>query len=104
MTRSIRAVCLIARLTRLGIQIERRGERLRLKPAAALPVELLDELKNHKPELLVLLRDHSPQASAAHKCVTCDWRSWVDGPPIKGRIRTTCRKCGRFIGYRPREI
>ena len=91
---------LLQRLAALGIQIECRGDHLPLRPAAALSPELLQQLKNHKREILVLMRNQSQSAVTAN-CARCDEQCWVDEPPKDGRIRTTCGKCGRFIGYRP---
>lgn len=31
----------------------------------------------------------------------CDRGNWIDEPRINARIRTKCRMCGRFLGYRP---
>ena len=42
---------LLSQLKELGIQIECRGDRLRLRPVAALSRELLEQPKNHKREL-----------------------------------------------------
>lgn len=33
----------------------------------------------------------------------CYPRDWLDAPAVKGNIRTICRLCGTFIGYRPVE-
>jgi hypothetical protein len=30
-----------------------------------------------------------------------DRGNWIDESPVNGRIRTVCRICGKFLGYRP---
>jgi|GEM_PF-1941270 len=92
---------LLSQLKELGIQIECRGNRLRLRPAAGLSRQLLEQLKNHKSEVLVSIPNQSFEGAVAASCATCDRGSWVDDLSKDGRIRTTCSKCGRFTGYRP---
>ena len=29
---------------------------------------------------------------------------WQDHPPANGRIKTMCRVCGGFVGYRPSKV
>lgn len=31
----------------------------------------------------------------------CDPRNWVDEPSAADMVRTHCKTCGNFIGYRP---
>lgn len=30
-----------------------------------------------------------------------DPKNWIDEPPKNGMIRTHCKVCGEFVGYRP---
>lgn len=68
-------------------------------PRDALTPELLEELRDAKPELLQILQ--APRRCSSH----IDHRHWLDTPATgrPGWIRTTCRLCGAFIGYRPSE-
>ncbi len=66
------ARALLARLTAAGVELAAEGDRLRYRgPAAALPPEILGELRERKPELLELLR---PPAGRT-------LRAGVDGDP-----------------------
>lgn len=49
--------------------------------------------KSPPPETAGLLRD----------CRHADRANYADAPPRGGWIRTTCRRCGGFIGCRPAE-
>ncbi len=48
---------LLAELERHHVQIERRGDRLKMRAPAPPPAELVQRIKTHKPELLRLLPD-----------------------------------------------
>ena len=55
------------------------------------PKRILNYLFYEVWKLKDIVRDHSH----------ADIANWVDEPPQDGKIKTVCRKCGGFIGYRP---
>ena len=79
------------------------GNHLRYRaPEGALTPELGVVIADNRVEIIERLRRGANGATVQPpRCVTCDRRYWVDDPPRHGRIRTTCGKCGRFIGFRP---
>ena len=83
----------IEELLAAGVVVTRRGDRLRLTPAQAVPPPLLLEVKKHKRALLELIGDPGPL-----RCFTCRgsdfWRgevSYVDGESRPGPW--ICRRC-----------
>ncbi len=56
---------LLAELTRLGIQLQVHGDRLRYRPRDALTAELAERVKAHKPNLMAILRVTGPRVEAA---------------------------------------
>jgi hypothetical protein len=79
------------------------GPRLRFRaPPDALTSELRAAISSHRCEIVERLAlDGRPPDAKALPCMKCDHRDWVDDLPNDGRIRTTCGRCGRFVGYRP---
>ncbi len=90
---------LFACLADRGVQLYLDGERLRFKaPVGALTRPLRDGITTHRTTIIERIKSG---VSVPKRCSYCDWRNWIDEPPKDGRIRTTCGKCGKFIGYRP---
>ncbi len=57
------AAALLAELTRQGIELQARGNRLRYRPRAALTPELVEQVRARKSELLSLLAPEDDQTS-----------------------------------------
>ena len=84
------------------ISIYLDGETLRFRaPAGALTTTLRDLVSRHRGEIICQLRDAPSPEMGRRKCTICIPDNWRDEQSRNGRIRTTCRACGRFIGYRP---
>jgi hypothetical protein len=99
----LNTVELMNELSRRGVVLYLDGDRLRFRaPVGALVTELRAAIAEQRLAIIDRLRP-TPAAAGSHnaKCARCDHRNWVDAPPVAGQIRTTCGKCGRFIGYRP---
>ena len=95
---------LLADLEQRKIKLSVDGGRRQYRaPVGALTPQMRANLAAHRDAILDRLRrrHQGPVVSWGHRCRLCDRRSWIDQPPIGGRIRTICGKCGRFIGYRP---
>ena len=90
---------LLATLTRQGVVLTADGDNLGIDaPDDVLTPELIERLKWHKFDILDRLRRTMPCHSMHFMPV-----NWRDESPRAGRIRTVCRVCGKFIGYRPIE-
>ena len=84
------------------VQLYLDGDRLRYKaPVGALTLAHRKDIATHRIAIVERLKADETVPGVLRRCTYCDLRDWVDDPPKDGRIRTTCGKCGRFIGYRP---
>jgi len=90
---------LLAHLRERKITLWLEGNRLRFRaPDGALTIALREAIASQRDQIIATLREKS---WPAQRCTICDHADWVDQPSGDGRIRTTCRVCGRFIGYLP---
>ncbi len=95
---------LLDTLDRRGIRLWANNGKLRYRaPPGALTQDLRDTIAARRQALIERLREQPrlDNTGAAHRCMVCDPKHWVDQSPVNMRIRTVCRDCGRFIGYRP---
>ena len=97
---------LLADLAGRQITLFLDGSRLRFRaPEGALTPELRAVIAQHRAAIVERLRRGANGAAGRPpRCVACDRQYWVNDPPQNGRIRTTCGKLGRFIGYRPASV
>lgn len=66
------AVALLAEVNRRGATARRVGDHIHLRPATALPADLLDRVRAHKADLLRLLRNGEPTGPWRVVIETCD--------------------------------
>ena len=50
------AMVILKEMSDRGIEVQRDGDRLRFRPASAMPPDLADRLRTHKAEILAALR------------------------------------------------
>ena len=83
---------LLADLADAGVVLVADGDRLRFHPKAAMTPELLDRLKEHKPEVMAVMADPWPAVEAEPApCPKCGGLALWENP--LGRWR--CMKCDR---------
>lgn len=100
---------LLAELTRLGVVLSIENDKLRFRaPVGVLTAELREVIARLRDEIIRRLRLKDALALPARpyqlpaRCPThTDPRDWIDASPANGRVRTTCRRCEAFVGYRP---
>jgi hypothetical protein len=89
--------CLVAQSVELYVA----DGRLRFRaPEGAMTDSLRSHITAHRMAIIEHLGTLATTAHGRQRCRNCDQRNWVDEPAKDGRIRTTCGKCGGFIGYR----
>ena len=71
-------------------------------PLGALKPELRAAIAEHRSSLIERLRAKTDNGNRVEvpECTFCDRKHWIDERPKGNRIRTTCGKCDRFMGYR----
>ena len=90
-----------------GVALYLEGDALRFRaPKGVLTTELKQQIDERRAEIVDRLREASATCGPGPPTAPCrcDVRHWVDESPQESRIRTHCGKCGRFMGYRPRNL
>ena len=90
----------IAELTNMGVSVVCPSlGRIRLTVQVGdVPPEAVVLARDHKPELIDLLSQSCQPHNNPENYID------VPAPNRPGWIRTTCRVCSRFIGYRPTNL
>lgn len=90
-------------LERTGIRLWLEGDRLRYRaPRDVMTEQVRSAIRAHRSAIIARLRlGQRKSTPEPAQCSACDCRDWIDAPSQEGWIRTTCGRCGAFIGYRP---
>ena len=93
---------LLTALANRQITLTLEGGRLKYRaPAGALTPDLREAISRHRQTIIA--RFTAPKNGKTNGKTTCIHvfpEKWLDHPPENGKVRTTCRLCGRFLGYR----
>lgn len=91
------ATTLLNELSLMGVTVISPGMgRVKLIcEAGPVPVKAIEAARPHKAELAKYLRG---------SCTPHNDPANYDDTLRDGRIRTVCRVCGRFVGYRPADL
>lgn len=84
---------LLADLTRRGVRLEARGDRIRYSPRSAVTPGLAEHMKAHKPELLAILRGQDTCRDPI--CCWCHSDRLTERPS-----GLWCDNCGKLVWYR----
>ena len=96
---------LLAHLSRLGVELVPRGDRLRYRPRSAVTPDLVERLRTHKTQLLAILRHAEgpggatvgPRAGESERVIgrpePVRWEDAID-PPDPGPA------CGGLLSWR----
>ena len=87
---------LLAKLTRLGIEVGVDGDRIWYSPRSAVTPDLVDRMRALKADLLVMLRP----ASELGTCEDCG-QNLIETPTFDGFLNLECPVCDRCLGCRP---
>jgi hypothetical protein len=104
MGRSMTPEKLYTDLTARGIEFQVQGDKLRFRPSEELTPDEVSAIRQHKLDLLKLLRAASQQAtktcSGKHD-VPSEWAYMPDKYKRAGWRTVHCKYCQRLIGYQP---
>jgi hypothetical protein len=96
---------LFERLSIEKVTLDLDGDRLRFRAiAGVLTGELREAVAAHREEIIRRLASERRAVPTTRCDGYCDPRNWADEPVSRRLIRTTCGKCGRFIGYRREQV
>ena len=95
---------LLAQLSRENITLYLDGDQLHFRAKqGALTNDKRAAIAEHRDEIIRRLAAKPGRATGSCNGY-CDKRNWVDDAVNSSLIRTTCRICGKFIGYRPKIL